>query len=150
MNIKEILLESLKSERRLTRDTIVAMTDGDVQFRPTEVQMNFGSQALHLLSAWETLRDALQGKGWEWEKGLTQEQYPTQELVLSKFDEVTAADLEYYGNLEPEQLLVKVTTGWGTQEPVLALFYSFLTHEAHHRGQMVTYLRLKGMKPATY
>jgi len=150
MNIKEIWLSNLKNERRITRETIAAMTDGDVQFRPTAEQMSFGGQALHLTSAQKTLVDAFQGKEWVWDQGLDLEKFPTLDAILQKFDEIMAFELAYYQELEPEQYDRVIQTPWGAPEPMVQLMYSFLAHETHHRGQMVTYLRLKGMQPPRY
>jgi uncharacterized damage-inducible protein DinB len=61
-----------------------------------------------------------------------------------------AADLAYYESLENEQFDRLIQTPWGAQEHMVQLIYSFLTHETHHRGQLVTYLRLKGMQPPAY
>jgi uncharacterized damage-inducible protein DinB len=150
MDIRSMVLANLRSERRLTRETIAAMTDGDVNFRPTPEQMSFGGQALHIISCQKTLLDALQGKGWNWKTGIDSQAYPTQEAILAKFDEVTEEELAYYGGLDPELFGRLVSTPWGEPEPLLQLVYSFLAHEAHHRGQMVAYLRLKGMTPPKY
>lgn len=150
MDVKSICLAHLQFERNLTRAVIAAMADGDMDFQPTPAQMTFGGQALHLLTAWETLRGALHGQGWQWNQGLTPERFPTQADVLRKFDEVTAADLAYYGGLAPEEFGRMVETTWGPPKSLLSLLMSWSAHEAHHRGQMVTYLRLKGMTPPPY
>lgn len=150
MDLQAILIENLKSERRLTRETIVAMADGDMAFRPTAEQMCFGAQALHLLSAWETLRTAYQGRGWEWDRGLDMNHFSTHDAILAKFDEITEADLAFYGGLEPAEFTRIIETPWGAKEPLTQMFIGWLAHEAHHRGQMVTYLRLKGMQPPKY
>ncbi|HWI60536.1 MAG TPA: DinB family protein [Symbiobacteriaceae bacterium] len=150
MNIKEIWLANLKGERKMTREAVANMTDGDLQFKPTEGQMTFGEQALHLISAQKTLVDAFQGKDWVWDQGYTLANFPTLDAVLKVFDEVTAFEVAFYEELQPEQYDRMIQTPWGTPEPMVKLMYSFLTHEAHHRGQMVTYLRLKGMQPPAY
>lgn len=150
MEMKAIWLEQLKGERRLTRETITAMTDGDMQFKATPEQMSFGAQALHIISSQETLMDAINGNGWQWERGTTIQHYPTREAILNHFDYVCANEQALYANMEPEQLFRMMPTAWGPPEPLVQLAISFLTHEAHHRGQMITYLRLKGMKPASY
>ena len=150
MDIKSIWLANLQGERRTTRETIAAMTDGDIQYRPTEQQMSFGQQALHIVSCQHTLRDGVQGKEWVWERGYTIDKYPTLEAILAEFDAMHAADMAYYESLENEQFDRIIHTPWGAQEHMLQLIYSFLTHEAHHRGQLVTYLRLKGLQPPAY
>jgi uncharacterized damage-inducible protein DinB len=150
MDIKAIWLEQLKGERRITRETITAMTDGDMQFKATPEQMSFGAQALHIISCQETLMDAINGNGWQWDRGTTMQYYPTQEAILNRFDYVYAHEQALYVNMEIEQFFRMIPTAWGAPEPVIQLAMGFLTHEAHHRGQMVTYLRLKAMKPAQY
>jgi uncharacterized damage-inducible protein DinB len=150
MDIRAIWLGNLRSERRITRETIAAMADGDMQFRPTEQQMSFGAQALHIISAQKTLLEGMQGKEWNWELGIDTAHFPTQAAILAKFDEVMAEELAYYEGLEPGQYDRTVRVPWGDEEPMVQLLYSFLAHETHHRGQMVTYLRLKGMQPPSY
>ncbi|HYG57968.1 MAG TPA: DinB family protein [Symbiobacteriaceae bacterium] len=150
MNMKEIWLQSLSSERRLTRETIAAMKDGDVQFKPTEEQMPFGLQALHIVSCQKTLVEAFRTNEWHWEQGYDLVKFPTLEAILTAFDQGQAAETGYYESLEPEEFGRIIKTPWGSSEPVIQMLYSFLAHEAHHRGQMVTYLRLKGMVPPQY
>ena len=150
MDIKTVFLHSLKFERRLTRETITAMTDGDMAFAAAEGQMGFGAQALHVISCQETLLEAMKHGTWNWERGINLEQFPTQEAILAKFDELQATELAYYGGLEPEEFSRPVATAWGPPEPLFQLALSFLTHEAHHRGQMIVFLRLKGMQAPKY
>lgn len=150
MEIKTVILQNLQFERRLTRETIAAMTDGDMQFQATKEQMAFGQQALHIISCQETLLDAFKGNGWNWERGYVLGAYPTQEAILARFDQMHRAEVAYYESLEPDQWGRLVDTAWGPPEPLMQLLLSFLTHEAHHRGQMITYLRLKGMEPPKY
>lgn len=150
MDIKAVFLHNLAFERRLTRETITAMKDGDMAFAAVEGQLGFGAQALHVISCQETLREAMQQGTWNWERGINLEQFPTQEAILAKFDEMHAAELAFYGSLEPEEFFRPVRTAWGGPEPLFQLAVSFLTHEAHHRGQMIVFLRLKGMQAPRY
>jgi uncharacterized damage-inducible protein DinB len=150
VDIRSVLMDSFRSERKITRSVITGMQDGDMAFQPTPAQMSFGAQALHIASSYATLLDALQGKEWQWELGIDMEHYPTQEAILAKLDEGSRQVEAYLANLDPEALLQVIQTPWGAQETLLGLFLSWIAHEAHHRGQMVTYLRLKGYQPVTY
>lgn len=150
MDLRTAMLEAIRTERRLTKESIAAMADGDMAFRATPEQMPFGEQALHLLSAHATLVDALEGKEWVWDQGMTLEKYPTQEAILELLDRESARLFSFVEGLEPDGLGRVVTTPWGSTETVLQLLVCWISHEAHHRGQMVTYLRLKGMAPAKY
>lgn len=150
LDLKRVVLKSLRFERKLTRETVENMTDADMGFRPTPEQMDFGTQALHILSAYATLMGALSGLGWVWDQGMTREKYPTQADILQQLDSETDRLVRFIEELTNERLTQEVQTGWGTQEAVLQLFVDWITHESHHRGQMVTYLRLKGMTPPKY
>lgn len=150
MDLKAIVLQNLGTERRLTRETIAAMVDGDVAFKPTGEQMSFGAQALHLISAQEALYQAFHDGTWVWERGLTLDRYPTLPSILAAFDEMHSREMAYYGSLNPQDFGREIATSWGPPEPMLQMIMSFLAHEAHHRGQMVCYLRLKKMQPPKY
>lgn len=150
MELKQIALKTFHFERKLTRETVANMTDGDMGFRPTPEQMDFGTQALHILSAYATLMGALSGQGWVWDQGMTRERYPTQEAILKLLDAETDRLVSFLDDMTERQLTEEVQTGWGTQEPVFQLLVDWFAHESHHRGQMVTYLRLKGMTPPRY
>lgn len=150
MDPKPALLSSLRGVRRLTREIVVAMPAEEMGYRPIEDQMDFGTQALHILSAYVTLIDALNGKGWEWEKGIDRNRFPTKEAILALYDSETERLLNFVDEMEQTALESIVTTGWGTQESVAELLNDWITHEAHHRGQMVVYLRLKGITPPNY
>jgi uncharacterized damage-inducible protein DinB len=150
MTLQETMLEELRATRRLTREIFLAMTDGDVQYKPTNEQMAFGQQLLHILSCWETLQRALQGEGWKWDLGYTLEAYPDHATILRLLDELTAKTESFWVELAPEEWLRPVSVPWGAPQPVVQMLMGWLIHEAHHRGQMVTYLRLKGMTPPAY
>lgn len=150
VDLKAALLKTLRFERRLTRESVAAMADADMAYRPTPEQMAFGTQALHLLSAFATLLEALAGKGWVWDQGFTLENYPTREAILQLYEEETARLEQFIVGLAPGRFGEMIQTGWGTQEPLVQLLIDWIAHESHHRGQMVTYLRLKGIKPPRY
>lgn len=150
MDVKAILLEELRSARRLTNKILAAMPESDIDFRPTPDEMDFGAQALHILSSYSTLFEGLTGKGWNWDQGMTRAAYPTQEAILRLSESETERLMSFVEGLAPERLFEQVQTGWGKEETVLGLLMSWITHEAHHRGQMVVYLRLRGIKPPEY
>jgi len=150
VDLKSTLLATLAFERRLTRETISAMPGAEFLFSPTPEQMSFGSQALHIISTHETLREALSHGRWNWDRQIDIEHYDTRESVITRFDEMHADSIRLFEQLEVEEFMRLVQTDWGAKEIVLHLAFNFLTHEAHHRGQMVVYLRLKGITPPKY
>jgi len=150
MDTKSVILECLRSERRLTRETVSAMAGGDIAFRPTPEQMTFGNQALHILSSYATLMKALQGEGWNWDQGMTTDRYASLEAILDLYAQESERVFAFVADLAPSAMLEEIQTGWGAKETLLQLLVNWLAHEAHHRGQMVTYLRLAGKQPAAY
>lgn len=144
------LLEEFQHTRRLTREIFLAMTDGDVQFRPVEEQMAFGMQLLHAVSSWQTLERAAGGAEWQWDLGYTLDAYPSQSTILTLLDDLTAKSVAFWGGLESVEWTRNQSVPWGAPQPLVQLFVSFLVHEGHHRGQMVSYLREKGLIPPPY
>ncbi len=49
-----------------------------------------------------------------------------------------------------EESLERVVKRGNNELAVRELFWSALSHDAHHRGQVEVYLRLKGVKPPAY
>jgi len=150
LDAKFVLLAHIAVERRLTRETISAMPDEEFEFSPTPEQMSFGAQALHIISCHETLREALQEGRWNWRRQIDLDHYGKQSVILARFDEMHAHSVSLFESLEVEELMRLVQTDWGAKESVLQLALTFLSHEAHHRGQLVVYLRLKGITPPKY
>lgn len=150
MTVSSSLLNEFQATRRLTREIFLAMTDGDVKYSPTPEQMPFGSQLLHIMSCWQTLERAAQGEDWQWDLGYTLDAYPTHGQILALLDDLTAKSQGFWGDLEPEEWLRDQSVSWGAPMELMELFVSFLVHEGHHRGQMVSYLRGKGMTPPPY
>lgn len=150
MDLKGLLLHSFRGSRRLTQGTVEAMPAEEMDYRPTPEQMSFGEQVLHNLSCYITLTDALAGKGWEWNKGITLERYPTKEAILAFQEAETERLLTLLESQPPEWFAEEVATGWGTTESIAGLLLSWISHEDHHRGQLVVYLRLKGCTPPKY
>lgn len=49
-----------------------------------------------------------------------------------------------------EENLERMVKRGNNELAVREIFWAMLTHDAHHRGQMEVYLRLKGVKPPAY
>jgi len=125
-----------------------AMPEEHYKFKPTPEIMSFGEQVVHTAGA--TFWFASKAKGEENPaKGFKAEGKSKAEIIayLKKTfdyaekvlaglsDEEAAKKIPLFGEL----ILTKAQT-----------FQAVRDHITHHRGQMVIYLRLKGIKPAEY
>ena len=135
--------------RDYTLEFAKAMPDADFAFKPTPEVFSFAEQLLHLagtnywfFSAIKGEKSpkpqdtfAAEGKKKEEVVKILVESFKYGDEVINGFTEKSAAELVILGSNK----LAK----WK-----LILFC--VDHIVHHRGQMVTYLRLKGIKPPQY
>ncbi|MBI1228072.1 MAG: DinB family protein [Bacteroidetes bacterium] len=130
-----------------TIEVAEAMPEYGYGFKPTEAEMTFGKQLLHIMSNMTWLsRDYLGGGSFDHDlkrEDLTKTEIIT--LLQQAFDHAGKAAAA----LTPEQLEEKVEffAGPMTKRQILTLMNDHLTH---HRGQLVVYLRLNGIEPPDY
>lgn len=125
-----------------------AMPEEHYNFKPTPEIMSFAEQVVHTagVSFWFASKisgEPNPGKGFKAEGKSKAEII---KYLKDSFDYVEKA----LTNLSDEEA-AKVIPLWG--ELKLTKAQTFLTtrdHTTHHRGQMVIYLRLKGIKPPGY
>lgn len=130
-----------------TIEVAEAMPEDRFGFEPTEAEMTFAEQLMHIMSNMTWLsRDYLGGGGFDHD--LKRKDWTKTEaiaLLRQAFDHAGKAAAA----LSPEQLEEKVEffAGPMTKRQILTLMNDHLTH---HRGQLVVYLRLSGVKPPDY
>jgi uncharacterized damage-inducible protein DinB len=69
--------------------------------------------------------------------------------VIKMLNESYDFVIKTVGTLTPEQLDKEVDLGFAKMTGLEAMM-SAMVHTAHHRGQCVVYLRVKGIKPPAY
>ncbi|WP_420388320.1 DinB family protein [Roseivirga sp.] len=128
--------QRLEATKAYTIAVLEAMPEGDYTFKPNDEQRTFAAQAYHIVYSIDYFQRAFsQGPNAQWAPG-DENSKSKKELIdwaKTKFDEINAFILEQESN---DQLTAGVI--------------SFLDHNAHHRGQIITYLRLKGINPPQY
>jgi len=126
----------LDASKTYTMEVLRAMPEGDYDFKPNDDQRTFAAQAYHIAYSIEYFHKAFSAGGnTPWEPG-DEDSKSKDELIKwaeAKFDEMNAFIL---GSESNDQL-----TG--------GVVY-YLDHNSHHRGQIITYLRMKGIKPPSY
>lgn len=116
-------------------------------FKPTEEEMSFEQQLLHMAGNINWLTSSYLG-GAAVEKDLTTTGYGKAEIIAMLKD-VFERSAQATAHLTEAQLEDPVTffAGPMNKRRILLLLHD---HLSHHRGQLVVYLRLKGIVPPKY
>ncbi len=144
-SLPETFAKHWKTSVTYTRTMADKMPADGYSFKPTPVQMSFGEQVLHIANSNASFAAAISGgkaPSWDSKKA-------DRATALAALDESARMASAAIAKLTPEQLQKKVKTEEGElriEDLILLMF----DHTTHHRGQMVVYLRLKGIAPADY
>jgi uncharacterized damage-inducible protein DinB len=116
-------------------------------FAPTEEQMTFSGQVLHIIGNISRLSSAYLGaEALEFDK---ERQDYTKEDLLYLLQEAFENSSRAIAALQAEDLdeTVEFFAGPMTKRQILLLLSDHLTH---HRAQLIVYARMKGVKPPRY
>ena len=143
----EAFLEKWDNSKNYLLEVAKAMPEELYDYKPTEKQMSFGQQLVHIKENMEWLSTAYFTEI-PYEKKKDETRYSKAETiaVLEKsFDSV----YEIIKNSDPELLNEKVEffAGPKTKLQILNLLQD---HVTHHRGQLLVYLNLNDIKPPKY
>lgn len=126
----------LDASKTYTLEVLRAMPEGDYDFKPNDDQRTFAAQAYHIAYSIEYFHQAFSSGGnAAWNPG-DENSKSKDELIKwaeTKFDEMNNFILAAPSN---DQLTAGVVY--------------YLDHNSHHRGQIITYLRMKGISPPSY
>jgi len=145
---KRIFLSIWELLRRKTVQAIERMPEEQIGYRFSPDLRSFGDVALHLVASQRMMLDVLEGGQWGQHRW-TLADYPTRDDILGVYRLVTEAERAYYQGLDYDELRRRVQFPWA-ERTVLETLFVFLVHQAHHRGQLYTYLRLAGVQPPEY
>lgn len=126
----------LDASKAYTIAVLEAMPADDYSYKPNEDQRTFAAQAYHIVYSIDYFHRAFaNGGNAQWESGNENAMSKTAliDWANKKFDEMNDFILEQSSN-------DRLTAG----------VMSYLDHNAHHRGQIITYLRMKGITPPNY
>ncbi|MAL18336.1 MAG: hypothetical protein CL670_02665 [Balneola sp.] len=131
----EYLTQKLTSVHEYTLEVFEAMPAEDFAFKPSEDVRTFSAQAFHIAYSTEFFKKRFNGEQVAWEPG--DENRMTKEELISYFDTQFKEMSEF---IMAQDANPQLTAG----------IVSFLDHHSHHRGQMITYLRVSGIEPPQY
>ncbi len=123
------------------------MPEAKYDFRPVEDEMRFSEQLLHIISNVNWLTNSYLD-GIKMDADLKDSSYTKAEILLLLQQGFEYAD-QALSQLQPQQLgeTVRFFAGPMTKRQILTLLND---HHAHHRGQLIVYLRLNHIKPPRY
>lgn len=132
----EWLRPRLEATQAFTIEVFEAMPAEDYDFKANEDQRSFAEQAYHIVYTIDYFeRIFANGGNAAWEPG--------DENSLTKAELIAWAQ-EKYASINR----------WILEQPnndqLTAGIISYLDHNSHHRGQMITYLRMNGISPPSY
>jgi uncharacterized damage-inducible protein DinB len=144
-DIQATLAEHWKTSKKYVLELAGQMPAEDYGFKPNPAEMSFGEQLAHIARANAHFFASLSGKENPIGKPANFEKPAVLKLLNDSYDFCIAA-LEGLG---PDRLHGTVDTPAGKMSGVEALLLA-TDHTAHHRGQIIVYLRMKNITPAQY
>lgn len=143
----DAFLEKWENSKTYLLEVAKAMPEDKYNFKPTEREMSFGEQLVHIKGNMDWLSTSYFTNE-EFDKKKDENTYSKQEIIsmLEKsFDNVS----EIIKKTEPKSLNEKVDffAGPKTKLQILNLLQD---HVTHHRGQLIVYLNLNEITPPKY
>jgi uncharacterized damage-inducible protein DinB len=143
----EAFLEKWENSKTYLVEIAKAMPEESYSYKPTEREMSFREQLLHIKGNMDWLGTTYFTAD-KFEKKKDEKTYSKEEIISMlemSFDKV----YEVIKNTKPEALKDKVAffAGPKTKLQILNLLQD---HVTHHRGQLIVYLNLNEIKPPSY
>lgn len=143
----DAFLEKWQNSKKYLLDIAKAMPEDKYSYKPTEREMSFGEQLIHIKGNMDWLSTSYFTSE-KFDKKKDEKNYSKDEIIsmLEKsFDNV----YKIIKKTKPESLKDKVDffAGSKTKLQILNLLQD---HVTHHRGQLIVYLNLKEVTPPKY
>lgn len=129
------LVKNLENSKDLTIGVMSAMPLDKYSYQPTTGVRTFAEQAAHIAYAAEGYSEMLIGKQPKWKLGDGTKLSKTELIELTK---------KHFDTLK------SIAQNGPKNDGLLSGLASFFDHNAHHRGQMIIYLRMNGINPPEY
>ena len=130
------LKQRLETTKAFTIDVIKAMPADSYDFKPNDDVRSFKAQAYHIIYSIDYFNRVFKGNAnAQWNPGdeNSKSKAELEKWAAEQFDAINATILAAEQN-------DALTNG----------ILSYLDHNAHHRGQMITYLRMNDITPPSY
>ncbi len=131
----DYLKKRLKNTKAFTIEVMEAMPEATYRFKPTNDVRTYTALASHIVYSIEWNIHLMKGTPIKWTPG--------------DEDRFTKKELLTYADVQFDNLLKFVEKAEESSELTQKII-DVLNHNSHHRGQMVTYLRMKSITPPNY
>ncbi len=145
--VKSAFLEKWENSKNYLVGIAEAMPEEDYNFQPTERQMSFQEQLMHIKGNMDWLSNTYFTEN-EFKKGdsvIPETKEETITLITAAFD----ATSEVIKNTSEETLEETVDFFAGPKSK-LQILNLLQDHVTHHRGQLIVYLNLKNVEPPKF
>ncbi len=149
--IKEYLerLEKSKEYLILVAET---MPEDKYEFKATSESMSFVENLMHIGWAMDWHSQSLMGereaRDWDTDTELKVDKKTKKEMI-DKINETFDKTIEFISNFDPNRLNERLNY-FGANRTKRQILLLLTDHITHHRGQMLVYMRLNGLKPPRY
>lgn len=149
--IKEYL-ERLENSRKYLILVAETMPEDKYDFRATPESMSFSENLMHIGWAMDWHSQSLMGgrkaRDWDTDTELKTDAKSKEEMI-AKIDETFGKTIEFISNFDINKLDERLDY-FGLDRTKRQVLLLLADHITHHRGQMLVYLRLNGLKPPRY
>jgi len=149
--IRDCTVPVLRNEHQTTRRVIEAIPLDKGDYRPDSVCRTALELAWHIVASEKRFVGAVAAGAFDFNPMPRPELIKNSAGIVTWFDESFAANLQKLEDLTGEQLARIIDFRGMFQMPAVSFLQLSISHTAHHRGQLSTYLRPMGAKvPAIY
>lgn len=149
--IKEYL-ERLENSRKYLILVAETMVEDKYDFKATPESMSFAENLMHIGWAMDWHSQSLMGgrkaRDWNTDTALKVDNKSKQEMI-DKIDETFDKTIEFISNFDINRLDERLDY-FGSDRTKRQVLLLLADHITHHRGQMLVYMRLNGLKPPRY
>jgi len=149
--IKEYL-ERLENSKKYLILVAENMPEDKYEFKATPESMSFSENLMHIGWAMDWHSQSLMGgreaRDWNTDTELKVDNKSKKEMI-AKISETFDKTIEFISNFDPNRLEERLDY-FGADRTKRQILLLLADHISHHRGQMLVYMRLNGLKPPRY
>jgi len=149
--IKEYL-ERLENSRKYLVLVAETMPEDKYVFKATAESMSFGENLMHIAWAMDWHSQSLMGgreaRDWNSDTELKVDKKSKEEMIAT-IEKTFNKTIEFISNFDINRLEERLDY-FGSDRTKRQVLLLLADHITHHRGQMLVYMRLNGLKPPRY